>query len=310
VHLQDVQAAVGLSTREYWAIVVTAVLVFFFANGPIWQNPFDLDLAIFASYGLIPILVLLALSRGARFRVGRFLYATFEIAAVKYALTATIAAAFWMFAAPPARKPAAIEAHAAVRAVEERAYDTISPEQTANVHGVVRDHAGAPIAGALIWVASGLDDLHLAPPREPVRIENTGAAFAPALSVAQAGQQIELVSRDGRLHTAAAHTAAGTIAFNHPALAASHVKPAIATRTPGVLALKCTVHRDEPATAHLAVFGHPFWAITKEDGSFALEGVPARSVTIEAWHVAGGAKQSLTLEPARKHAVDLALVSR
>jgi hypothetical protein len=36
--------------------------------------------------------------------------------------------------------------------------------------------------------------------------------------------------------------------------------------------------------AYANVVNHPFYAVTKEDGTFEIKGLPAGTYTIEAWH--------------------------
>ena len=55
-----------------------------------------------------------------------------------------------------------------------------------------------------------------------------------------------------------------------------------------VLKFKCDVH--PWMTAYVVVAGNPFFAVTGDDGSFKITGVPAGKYTIEAWHERYGTK--------------------
>jgi len=46
--------------------------------------------------------------------------------------------------------------------------------------------------------------------------------------------------------------------------------------------VKCEVHGW--MGAYIGVFEHPFFAVTGEDGSFTIKGLPAGEYTLEAWH--------------------------
>jgi hypothetical protein len=44
------------------------------------------------------------------------------------------------------------------------------------------------------------------------------------------------------------------------------------------------------------VVNHPFYAVTKEDGTFEIKGLPAGTYTVEAWHERLGSQtQSITI---------------
>jgi hypothetical protein len=55
--------------------------------------------------------------------------------------------------------------------------------------------------------------------------------------------------------------------------------------------------------AYANVVSHPFFAVTKDDGSFEITGLPPGTYTVEAWHETLGVQtQSVTVDattPAR-----------
>jgi hypothetical protein len=51
---------------------------------------------------------------------------------------------------------------------------------------------------------------------------------------------------------------------------------------PETFRLKCEVH--PWMSAYVGVFNSPFYAVTGDDGSFTLKGVPPGEYTVEAWH--------------------------
>ena len=48
------------------------------------------------------------------------------------------------------------------------------------------------------------------------------------------------------------------------------------------MSFRCDVHGWMRAYANVVT--HPFFAVTKDDGSFEIKGLPAGTYTIEAWH--------------------------
>ena len=62
------------------------------------------------------------------------------------------------------------------------------------------------------------------------------------------------------------------------------------TNADEIVKLKCDVH--PWMTAYVLVSSHPFFAVTGDDGSFKISGLPAGSYTVEAWHERYGAKSA------------------
>jgi hypothetical protein len=53
--------------------------------------------------------------------------------------------------------------------------------------------------------------------------------------------------------------------------------------------VRCDVH--QWMRAYVAVFDHPFFAVTGEGGTFTLAGLPAGTYTVVAWHERFGEKR-------------------
>ena len=44
--------------------------------------------------------------------------------------------------------------------------------------------------------------------------------------------------------------------------------------------------------AYIAVFDHPYFAVTGEDGKFTIKGLPAGTYEVEAWHERAGKRNA------------------
>jgi hypothetical protein len=273
-----------LSQRQFWACLAVAVVIFLFGTGPIWRHPWDLDTAILCSYLPVPLLVLVLLAWSRRLTFRGFLLDTLTLTLVKFTITLSIALVLWNVSPPPAKPVAAPVPVAPPQPAEPPPAPTpIAPESTGALQGVVAGPDGAPVAGALVFVEKGLEQYVFAPPSEPLRLENDGAAVTPRLSAAQTYQPISARSTDGHLHTLVAASAEGPL-FNVPLLS-SGVPSTLTVREPhGISRIRCAVHQgDTEKTSYLAVLGHPFFAITGADGRFSWTGVPAGQLRIGAF---------------------------
>src|SRR6185312_8911475 len=129
---------------------------------------------------------------------------------------------FWATVAPPKAAAAAIPhraTHSAPATPEPAIVPTpIDAARTGTVRATVVDGAGRPVAGALVYVAAGVEDFVFAAPEAPVVLEHGPLGVTPALAVAQVGQRIEARSSDGRMHTLVA-SRDGAALFNVPLLA-------------------------------------------------------------------------------------------
>jgi hypothetical protein len=280
-----------VSRAQFVGSLAACVALFLFVRGPLWRHAGDigtLDGAIGWSYGAIPLLVGGCLLASRRWSLRGFLLDTMALTLVKYVVTCSIAIALWATVAPVPSASAAVKPRRAPAGAEQAIVPTpIDPAQTGSVRATVVDPAGRPLAGALVFVAAGLDDHVFAPPSEPLVIEHGPQGITPALAVAQVGQRIEARSTDGHMHTLVAGRP-GEVAFNVPLLASGAPTSTRLRDAEGLLSLRCNVHPGEPE-GRLLTLAHPFFARSDAEGHVTLAGVPAGRLQIGAAHGERGA---------------------
>ncbi len=126
-----------------------------------------------------------------------------------------------------------------------------------------------------------------AAPSTPVVVDQSKCTYVPRVQGALAGQQVAFKNSDGTLHNV--RGIVGTKpAFNvaQPPSGAPVERPMPADAD--VLKLKCDVH--PWMSAFVVSNENPYFATTGEDGVFSLEGLPAGTYTVEAWHETLGTK--------------------
>ncbi len=294
-----------------WRIAILAIVVlqFLLARGAVWKNRFAWDSSILWSYATIPVLVLVALAVRRRLQLVSWFLHTLEIACAKFVITASILLAILIatrnepMPVPPPRPPTP-----ASRPKPVATPTPIDPVQTGTIVGRVVDGTGKPLAGAVVYVASGLEGYVFAPPSTPLQISNDGTGFTPSLAVAQTGQVIQARSTDGQLHTLLLSARAGNWVRNIPLLATGAANSLPSADMEGLFSLQCAVHGGHEGRAFLAIFRHPFFAIVGSDGRFDLRGVPAGNLTLAAFHPErAGTAVRVGLQPQGRAEVVIAL---
>jgi plastocyanin len=137
------------------------------------------------------------------------------------------------------------------------------------------------IKNVFVYVKDGLGNRVYATPTTPVVLDQNGCQYEPHVFGVQVGQPIEIKNSDPTLHNVHAMPK-GNEEFNFgqqpstPAITKTFTKPEIG------VSFRCDVHGWMRAWANVVT--HPFFAVTKDDGSFEIKGLPTGTYTIEAWH--------------------------
>ena len=138
------------------------------------------------------------------------------------------------------------------------------------------------LANAFVYVKSGLPaGATFSAPTAPVVIDQNGCLYAPRVFGVMAGQPIEIRNSDPVLHNIKAVPAANR-GFNI-SQPTEGMKTTRTFDTPEVMVpLECNVHGW--MNAYVGVMSHPYFAVSGEDGTFRITGLPAGTYEIEAWH--------------------------
>ena len=153
---------------------------------------------------------------------------------------------------------------------------------------------GNGLRDVVVYVKEGLGNRSYRAPETPVILDQKGCRYVPHVFGVQVGQPFHISNSDPTLHNVNA-TPKDNRGFNFgqvpstPAVPRTFDKPEI-----GVL-FRCDVH--PWMNAYGAFVPHPFFAVTKEDGSFEIKGLPAGTYTVELWHERLGTQtQSVTVD--------------
>jgi hypothetical protein len=114
------------------------------------------------------------------------------------------------------------------------------------------------------------------------RLENTGCRFRPHVQTVSVGQKLEIFNGDPLLHNTHAKMGGTTTVFNIALPFQNHKIPKL-IREPGTMKVVCDAGHAW-MSAWVAAFSHPYHAVTKEDGTFVIDGIPPGSYRAKAWH--------------------------
>jgi len=160
-----------------------------------------------------------------------------------------------------------------------RKSDPVCAKKDFNDEGILLSTNGKALQNVLVRVKDAAPSAKM--PTEDVIVDQKDCMYRPRVQGAVVGQKIKVKNDDPTLHNV--HTYEGTkTLFNQaqPPGSAPIEKPL--PKTDNVVKVKCDVH---PWMAAFVVLNkNPYFAVTKEDGSFQIKDVPAGAYTIEAWH--------------------------
>jgi plastocyanin len=150
--------------------------------------------------------------------------------------------------------------------------------------------AGGTLANAVVWI-EGITKGKAWADNHAGTIDQKDCHYIPQVQVVATGGSVDVVNSDPILHNIHAYHGEDTL-FNI-------AQPMKGQKTPkkvnvtGPVHMKCDVHSWMSAWVFMAA--DPYFAVTKDDGSFSIGEVPPGSYTVKVWHGRFGEK-SMTIK--------------
>jgi len=156
---------------------------------------------------------------------------------------------------------------------------------------VVADSRGG-LQNVVVFVADGLGDRTFDPPAAPAVFSQKGCQYQPHVVAVQANQPVEVVNDDPTAHNIHP-TPVNNREWNKAELPGAKVEETFA-REEIAIPVKCNIH--PWMRGYIAVFKHPYFVVTNQDGTFDLQNLPPGRYTIRAWHEKlGMSSQTITI---------------
>lgn len=136
------------------------------------------------------------------------------------------------------------------------------------------------LADALVYVKSGLSSSY-PPPADAVVLDQQGCDYHPHMVVMQAGQGLKIRNSDDTLHNIHPKPQTNT-EFNIGQPRKGMESNKNFDKPEVMIPVGCDVH--PWMRAYISVLSNPFFAVTKEDGSYEIKGLPAGEYEVEVLH--------------------------
>jgi|SRR5438270_3273896 hypothetical protein len=160
---------------------------------------------------------------------------------------------------------------------------------------------GGGLENVIVFVVSGLGTRTFDVPSNPVTIQQKGCMYSPHVVALQTNQKLEVLNSDNtshNIHPTPAHNREWN-KFQPPG---SPLEETFA-REEVAIPVRCNLH--PWMHSYIAVFDHPFFAVTGKDGAFQLPSLPPGEYTLEAWHERlGTLTQKITIAPGETKKID------
>ena len=153
-----------------------------------------------------------------------------------------------------------------------------------------------------VWVKSGLPDKTWQVPTTPISLDQNGCMYKPHVIGVMTGQPISIKNSDPTNHNIHPLPTVNQ-EWNESQPPGSADKAQSFPRQEVLIPVKCNIH--PWMRSYIGVVAHPFFAVTGDDGTFTIKGLPPGTYTIEIVHekygkqeqqVTVGAKESKTAD--------------
>ena len=140
----------------------------------------------------------------------------------------------------------------------------------------------------------------------PALIQQNGCEYSPHVQVVPVGTKLKIVNEDDLMHNIHGYDERGETLFNL-AQPLKGLTNSYTLKSPGVLRMVCDSGHPW-MRAFVVAADTPWFAVTAEDGSFTLEGVPPGKYRLEIWHeYLGRSQQTVTVQASGEARVAFAL---
>ncbi len=166
--------------------------------------------------------------------------------------------------------------------------------------------ASGALRNAVVYLEEAPAGADRAPSKQV--LDQVGCRYTPHVLAMKVGDELEIVNSDAVLHNVNAG-----MAFNY-AFPMKGQKKTVALKKAGLLRARCNAGHPW-MSAYIHVLPHAFSAVTGEDGTFRIPGLPAGTYKLVTWHeklgtrtaqvtvpAAGEAKADFTLSPEKEKA--------
>jgi plastocyanin len=154
--------------------------------------------------------------------------------------------------------------------------------------------ADGGLQNVVVFISEGLGDRTYDPPQQPAVIEQKGCVYKPHVVALRANQELDVVNNDATTHNVHPQPANNRESNNAQA-PGTHVNMTF-PREEIAIPMKCNVH--PWMRSYIAVFKHPYFAVTGKGGTFELNNLPPGNYTIQAWHEKlGKSTQKISVGP-------------
>ena len=167
--------------------------------------------------------------------------------------------------------------------------------------------ADGSVQNAFVYIKDTLADYAFDVPAEVVTVDQKGCRYIPRVFGVQVGQKVDVTNNDATLHNVHGLPMSNT-EFNVGQPEQGMHMTQVFTAPEIMVRFKCDVH--SWMAAYGGVIPHPFFAVTKADGTFSISGVPPGQYDLALWHEKlGTSTQKITIGAGQSQAANFTLTA-
>ena len=151
---------------------------------------------------------------------------------------------------------------------------------------------GGTLKNVFVYVSDGVKGTYAAP-KTPIVLDQVGCHYTPHAVALMAGQPLMIRNSDNTLHNIHPLPKVNT-PFNLGMPTKGMTQTKVLEKPEAPFHVKCDVHRW--MSGYIAVFNHPFFGVSNDQGVVEIANLPAGTYTIESWQEKFGPKtQTVTV---------------